>query len=198
MLRSLAAVAAVCALALAPSPAQAVVTYTLVDQVYTFAQPVAGRDPRVPFNLSFTLTDGAVASGSFSVSGSGSFGQGINPVFTGNVGGFISAQVDQDFVSPTRLLGDFALNLTFDQSRQITAGTLFLRGDLTDASLTFGPGTLAGSFAGEYSAVSCVNSASGPGCAVSGRVLTTVPEPMSIALLGVGLTGLAVSRTRRL
>lgn len=186
----LAAVALGAMMAAAPR-AEAVVTYTLVDKVETVPNAIPGLPGS--FALSFAVSDAAVARGTFQLSGRGSFSD--PPIFSGNVADFVSLSIVGGEGTATRFPGRIEFSATFAPDRSVSSFGLNTLIDDGEAILTgSGNSLISGSFGN--GTIPCNSSASSGRCQVSGR-LTEVPEPMSIALLGVGLLGMLALAQRQ-
>ena len=184
------AAAMACGLATGASAA----TYTLVNPVYN----QVAQDARASLNFSFTVSDAAVARGTFNLTGtSGFIPSGNSPNYTGDVGDFISFTANET-ASPTRLIGNLTISARFAAGGDITASS-FTYGGLNESStLTGSSSAFGGVFGSDNFHFLCT----GPACTVAGQLAATttanpVPEPVSLSLIGVGLLSLAGLRRIR-
>ena len=162
-----------------------------------------------PFETSvfLDLTDAAVASGSFNLSGSGVPGDLGVPFLVGDGSGFVSLQSDVFGGKLTSSyipdFNEFKISMTFDSAGNITSDSMTLYGPTQGDTLS-GTGALTTGFIGsddprydEFCATTSL------GCPISGSWsqfntgATFVPEPASIMLLAVGIAGTAAVRRRR-
>ena len=192
-------------LAIAPfTSAQADVIYSVTQIGPTVAGPNAytsGRDVPFTSSLQVIVTDEAAANGfSFSIPPQPSGG---TPSIDGLVGilfqTFYEGRVDfsftlSDFLAPP--VPYYLLTLGLSASPEgLLSGNVFGRNGGTDNSMTFD---------GTYAVSGVINSdiinfiCTQGNCTYQAvQTRTTVPEPMSIALFGAGLAGLAMVRRRK-
>jgi len=176
------------ALAAAPlASAEAAVIYNFASA----SQP--GAAAPVPLNNQVVLTSAETV---FSIVGNGD-ANGNQTTLRGDVNRFISMTIGRDGVGPNFVTGMINFTLAFDSLGNVTASSLVYDGSSYDARLT-GTGSTANGFVGQEISPCMVSAAN---CAVSGAwtvsTPTSVPEPMSIALFGAGLAGLAMVRRRK-
>lgn len=182
------------ALPLWSTPAHAVARYELQGVIASRPFPSSFSEYPASFKLEFRVSDAAVERGSFSIKSLYGNDAGLPPGYAGDVADFVSLSVVADTVTPARLRGrveDFTVAFGPDQG--VTSFRLMYFGDVAEARLSSSDGNLiGGSFGSEPSCSS--NPFRNIRCVVAGRV--EVAEPVSLALLGVGLAGLAAARYR--
>jgi len=168
-------------------------TYTLVNLVYN----QVALDSRTNLNFSFTVSDAAVARGTFSLAGGGGFiPSGNSPTYSGDVADFISFTANET-ATLTHLTGKLSISATFGTGGAITASS-FTYGGLNEMSLLTGSSSsFGGTFGSDNNGGRCGSDA----CTVTGQLTSPataspVPEPVSVSLLGGALLGLAGLRRR--
>lgn len=190
----------------AASPADAVVTYELRDQVLSGISAFASSN----FPLSFTVSDAAVSRGSLSVRGSG-FSTPNEPAtsgYTGDVADLVLLSVDGSVQPPsfdTYRNREFNLAVLFGADQSVSSFSLDWQNSDQRVRLrdSGGGGLVRGAVADEGFPGCGGNVFLGaPGaCFVTGRIqqvgaASPIPEPASLALLGIGLLGCAAVRHR--
>lgn len=185
------AIAATCGLASAAWAAP--VTYSLINPVYNDVATSVGAS----LNFSLTISDTAVAAGSFSLAGtSGFLPSGNSPSYSGDLADFVSFTANEQ-ATPTHLTGKLSISVTFAADGTVAASSFAYNG-LGEMSAMSGTGVIfGGTFGSDNFGFRCGSDA----CAVTGQLaasaaISPVPEPASLALFGMGVSGLAAIRRR--
>ena len=178
------------------APAHAVAWYEMQAVIASRPYPSSFSEYPAGFRLEFRVSDAAVERGSFSIRSLFGNDGGQPPGYVGDIADFVSLSVAADTVTPSRLRGrveDFTV--AFGPDQNVTSFRLMYFGDVAEARLSgFGGNLIGGSFGSDPSCSS--NPFRNILCVVAGRV--EVAEPVSLALLGAGLAGLAAARLRSL
>ena len=187
------ALAGLCGALAAVGPARADVIYTY-NGLPTY-QGTNGN-PAVGATITLDLTDAAVQSGSFNLSGYGTLGA---PDYTGDAAGLVSLTTPAPFTAtPSGISGGgiFSVSFTFDAAGDITSDTVQYAGLDGDGLLSGDQALTSGAIGSD--APGCDSDYTSGVCTVSGSWTRTaggtsaspVPEPGSLALLGAGVLGL--------
>lgn len=194
--RMLAALAVGVMAATLPGSAKAA-AYQLTDQVVVLPNP--GSPGLGGFRMDFVVSDAAVSRGTFQLSARSGLSAppgspSIAPAYSGDVDDFIRLNVDGDLATPSSFMGTInSFAVTFAPDRTVSSFDLSFSSVSTEALLSGSGGTLiSGAFGSDRP--DCNTTAGTGRCRVSGRlveVAQTIPEPMALALLGIGMIGLA-------
>lgn len=174
--------------------------------VYTFTPTTVTRTPSLPvptlgIGFRLELTDEAIADGSFALFEPTSGPADFPPSYTGDVGEFVRFSYEGESATRTDRTTSLDLSLTFSPSGDVVAGRVAARGQNANLDLGISGNFVSGFFGTEEP--SCNADVLNRVCFESGPLVRTsvpsnVPEPDSLALLGVGALGMgAVARRRR-
>lgn len=173
------------------SPVTLVLTDTTYNQVAIADAGFQNGQALRGFQL--TIDSAAVARGSFTLHG---FVSPAGSTVAGDLADFVSATtVFGSSVSPTVVYSTFATQLTFSAAG-LVGGTIAFGNDNDGLTLSGSAPQYSGTFGGDNTR--CGASA----CGVSGQLVTsgytptTVPEPLSAALLLSGLAGIVLAHRR--
>ncbi len=190
-MRTLLLAAAICVLS---AEAQASVTYELVNPVYNQGAVSAGATGFLA-GLDLTVSEAAVARGSFSVSESGNVPSAGFLNDAGDLADFVSFNLaGRGFVSPSKVDGVFTARLAFAADGSVSSGSIDYGGQNDEVHFTGSGSSFGGSFGSDQFGA-CGNGS----CGLMGQLTTAsaIPEPASIAILGLGALGLAMLRPRQ-
>ncbi len=174
--------------------ARASVTYELISPVYNQGAVSAGATWFLA-GLDLTVSEAAVARGSFTVNESGNVPGAGFLTDTGDLADFVSfILAGRGFVSPSTVVGAFSANLTFTADGSVSSGSIDYVGQNDEVHFTGSGSNFGGSFGSDQ-----FNACGNGRCGLMGQLVTAsaVPEPSSIATLGIGVLGLAMLHPKR-